>query len=181
MKRKLRTRSDQPPAGVSATAIAFVEKSAAPELGMGLLLGEGEPTRTLGTAVFSGMLGVTGFGLLQTPVFYSVILGLTSRKTAHRVPEAGPKPGAGGEVKRDGETPGRDGDQDGRGGAAAGSGRGVRAIRPLSPLFRGSIAVIRVAGPLVYPVRPGSHSLRSSQCHVDRVHLRPPHWRSVAG
>jgi multidrug efflux pump subunit AcrB len=32
-----------------------------------------EMRRTLGTAVFSGMLGVTGFGLLLTPVFYYVI------------------------------------------------------------------------------------------------------------
>jgi hypothetical protein len=47
-----------------------------------------------------------GFGLLLTPVFYSVILGLTSRKTVLLVPGAGPAPGAGGVVKRDGETPG---------------------------------------------------------------------------
>jgi multidrug efflux pump subunit AcrB len=32
-----------------------------------------EMRRTLGTAVFSGMLGVTLFGLLLTPVFYYVI------------------------------------------------------------------------------------------------------------
>jgi len=32
-----------------------------------------EMRRTLGTAVFSGMLGVTAFGLLLTPVFYYVI------------------------------------------------------------------------------------------------------------
>jgi multidrug efflux pump subunit AcrB len=29
--------------------------------------------RTLGTAVFSGMLGVTLFGILLTPVFFYVI------------------------------------------------------------------------------------------------------------
>jgi multidrug efflux pump len=29
--------------------------------------------RTLGTAVFSGMVGVTLFGIFLTPVFYSVI------------------------------------------------------------------------------------------------------------
>ena len=29
--------------------------------------------QSLGTAVFFGMLGVTGFGLLFTPVFYSVV------------------------------------------------------------------------------------------------------------
>ncbi len=32
----------------------------------------------LGTAVFSGMLGVTFFGLLLTPVFYVVIRGFSS-------------------------------------------------------------------------------------------------------
>ncbi|MBX7104235.1 MAG: multidrug efflux RND transporter permease subunit [Gemmataceae bacterium] len=37
-----------------------------------------EMRRTLGTAVFSGMLGVTLFGLVLTPVFFVVIDGLTS-------------------------------------------------------------------------------------------------------
>ena len=32
-----------------------------------------EMRRTLGTAVFSGMLGVTLFGIFLTPVFYYVI------------------------------------------------------------------------------------------------------------
>jgi HAE1 family hydrophobic/amphiphilic exporter-1 len=32
-----------------------------------------EMRRALGTAVFSGMLGVTLFGLLFTPVFYVVV------------------------------------------------------------------------------------------------------------
>jgi multidrug efflux pump len=32
-----------------------------------------EMRRTLGTAVFSGMLGVTAFGLLLTPIFFSTI------------------------------------------------------------------------------------------------------------
>ena len=34
----------------------------------------------LGTAVFWGMIGVTGFGLLFTPVFYVVIRSLTAKK-----------------------------------------------------------------------------------------------------
>ncbi len=38
-----------------------------------------EMRRTLGTAVFSGMLGVTAFGLLLTPVFYYVIERLFGR------------------------------------------------------------------------------------------------------
>ena len=39
-----------------------------------------EMRRALGTAVFWGMLGVTFFGLLLTPVFYVVIRGFTERK-----------------------------------------------------------------------------------------------------
>ena len=44
-----------------------------------LMLAEGagaEMRRTLGTAVFAGMLGVTAFGLLFTPVFYVISTGL---------------------------------------------------------------------------------------------------------
>jgi len=35
---------------------------------------------SLGVAVFSGMLGVTAFGLLFTPIFYKVIRGMTKEK-----------------------------------------------------------------------------------------------------
>jgi multidrug efflux pump len=42
----------------------------------------GEMRRALGTAVFSGMLGVTLFGIFLTPVFYYVIRRLTDRKKA---------------------------------------------------------------------------------------------------
>ena len=48
-----------------------------------LLLAKGagaEMRRALGTAVFSGMLGVTFFGIFLTPVFYTVIRKLTERK-----------------------------------------------------------------------------------------------------
>jgi multidrug efflux pump len=38
-----------------------------------------ESRRILGTAVFSGMMGVTFFGLILTPVFYVAIQGLTQR------------------------------------------------------------------------------------------------------
>jgi multidrug efflux pump len=41
-----------------------------------------EMRRTLGIAVFSGMLGVTAFGIFFTPVFYSVIRWFTERKPA---------------------------------------------------------------------------------------------------
>ena len=38
-----------------------------------------EMRQALGTAVFFGMLGVTGFGLLFTPVFYVVCRGISAR------------------------------------------------------------------------------------------------------
>jgi len=38
-----------------------------------------EMRRALGTTVFFGMLGVTFFGLILTPVFYVVIRKLTAR------------------------------------------------------------------------------------------------------
>jgi multidrug efflux pump subunit AcrB len=41
-----------------------------------------EMRRTLGTAVFSGMLGVTLFGVFLTPVFYYVIQWLADRRAA---------------------------------------------------------------------------------------------------
>lgn len=41
-----------------------------------------EMRQTLGIAVFSGMLGVTAFGIFFTPVFYSVIRRFTERKPA---------------------------------------------------------------------------------------------------
>ena len=47
-----------------------------------LVIGEGagaEMRRTLGTAVFVGMLGVTLFGIFLTPVFFYVIQWLADR------------------------------------------------------------------------------------------------------
>ncbi|MDD5037072.1 MAG: efflux RND transporter permease subunit, partial [Methylococcaceae bacterium] len=43
-----------------------------------------EARQILGTTVFSGMLGVTLFGLLLTPVFYVVIQSLVDRREARR-------------------------------------------------------------------------------------------------
>lgn len=43
-----------------------------------------EMRRALGTTVFSGMLGVTIFGLFLTPVFFTVIRGLTHRNLTVR-------------------------------------------------------------------------------------------------
>jgi multidrug efflux pump subunit AcrB len=39
-----------------------------------------EMRQALGTAVFFGMLGVTGFGLFLTPVFYVVIMWFKERR-----------------------------------------------------------------------------------------------------
>jgi multidrug efflux pump len=44
-----------------------------------------EMRRTLGTAVFAGMIGVTLFGLVLTPVFYSVVRWLSDRKVVEPV------------------------------------------------------------------------------------------------
>ena len=41
-----------------------------------------EMRQVLGTAVFSGMLGVTIFGLFLTPAFYVILRGLTARRGA---------------------------------------------------------------------------------------------------
>ena len=46
-----------------------------------------EMRQSLGTAVFSGMLGVTGFGLLFTPAFYTAVRKL-HRKPSPAVTEA---------------------------------------------------------------------------------------------
>jgi multidrug efflux pump len=42
--------------------------------------------QALGTAVFFGMLGVTGFGLFLTPVFYVVIMWFKERRTKAPAP-----------------------------------------------------------------------------------------------
>jgi len=48
-----------------------------------------EMRRVMGIAVFSGMLGVTFFGLLFTPVFYVLIRGLVSRRAPNVQPSSG--------------------------------------------------------------------------------------------
>jgi multidrug efflux pump subunit AcrB len=48
-----------------------------------------EMRQSLGTAVFFGMLGVTGFGLLFTPVFYVTVRRLFGRARAEAAPLAG--------------------------------------------------------------------------------------------
>src|SRR4051812_2250414 len=49
-----------------------------------------EMRRTLRTAVFAGMLGVTLFGLVLTPVFYAVIRRLSGRPAPERPAAAAP-------------------------------------------------------------------------------------------
>jgi len=77
-----------------------------------LVLAEGagaEMRRTLGTAVFSGMLGVTLFGIFLTPVFYYVIQWFSDRGEQNpSSPAVAPPHG------QQGIGPGENGHQDGR-------------------------------------------------------------------
>jgi multidrug efflux pump subunit AcrB len=62
-----------------------------------------EMRKTLGTAVFAGMIGVTGFGIFLTPVFYYVIMRLADRGAP---PPAATEPSPHGEKRTDAqETP----------------------------------------------------------------------------
>ncbi len=84
-----------------------------------LMVSEGagaEMRQTLGTAVFSGMLGVTLFGIFLTPVFYYVIQWASDRRTAAR------------RANQDGgdlEPAGEDTEAAARAGAYAGNGDGA--------------------------------------------------------
>jgi Cu/Ag efflux pump CusA len=51
-----------------------------------------EMRQALGTAVFFGMLGVTGFGLFLTPVFYVVIMWFKERRDKRRAASVQPTP-----------------------------------------------------------------------------------------
>jgi multidrug efflux pump len=51
-----------------------------------------EMRRTLGTAVFAGMIGVTLFGIFLTPVFYSVVRGLVERRRSIAIDPWQPPP-----------------------------------------------------------------------------------------
>ena len=50
-----------------------------------------EMRHAIGIAVFSGMLGVTFFGLVFTPVFYVVSTGLSELRFRWRKPEVPPE------------------------------------------------------------------------------------------
>jgi multidrug efflux pump subunit AcrB len=72
-----------------------------------LVVSEGagaEMRRTLGTAVFSGMLGVTLFGIFLTPVFYYVITWVKDRRGARPVAAPAAPPSPNGVAHPDGEV-----------------------------------------------------------------------------
>ena len=79
-----RGRADGQPAAVAAdlddlVGLHFRRHSAGPGRGAGA-----EMRRALGMAVFSGMLGVTFFGIFLTPVFFYVIQWFSATKIARR-------------------------------------------------------------------------------------------------
>lgn len=49
-----------------------------------------ELRHAIGTAVFFGMLGVTFFGLIFTPVFYVVVRKFAAKPHAHEAPRRAP-------------------------------------------------------------------------------------------
>jgi|GEM_PF-2741134 len=51
--------------------------------------------RALGQAVFSGMLGITAFGILLTPVFFGVIQRIAEWRNHQSKDQASPLPMAG--------------------------------------------------------------------------------------
>jgi multidrug efflux pump subunit AcrB len=62
---------------------------------LALAVGAGAEVRhALGVTVFAGMLGVTLFGLLLTPVFYVFVRRATARRTAPADPAQLPTPEA---------------------------------------------------------------------------------------
>ena len=93
-----------------------------------LVVSEGagaEMRKTLGTAVFSGMLGVTLFGIFLTPVFYFVIQWISDRRTARirkRELEDDDSPP---DSSRDGDEPSSEFTTSGEGVLAESSGNGA--------------------------------------------------------
>jgi multidrug efflux pump len=80
------------PTSIVEPTIFSCSGAAAPQLSLVLVIGFGvqslvlatgagaEMRSSLGTAVFSGMIGVTLFGIFLTPVFLFVLLWFTERK-----------------------------------------------------------------------------------------------------
>ena len=52
-----------------------------------------EMRQSLGTAVFFGMIGVTAFGLIFTPVFYVVCMWIAERSKRRRAAPVGARGG----------------------------------------------------------------------------------------
>ena len=93
-----------------------------------LVLSEGagaEMRRTLGTAVFSGMLGVTLFGIFLTPVFYYVIQWFSDRRMSHREGADAAQSNDHGDGDGQGEGLARNGKHGGRNGHSAEDENGV--------------------------------------------------------
>jgi multidrug efflux pump len=68
-----------------------------------LMISEGagaEMRRTLGVAVFAGMLGVTLFGILMTPVFYYLIQWVSDRRAGAPPTAPNLEPGHNGQLRR---------------------------------------------------------------------------------
>jgi hypothetical protein len=94
--------------------------------------------QTLGTAVFSGMLGVTLFGIFLTPVFYYVIQWFADRRAEARRREEQELEGQQPKPPHDDGHPVGDGpvdvefafDANGEPVAAAGHGQGNGVARP---------------------------------------------------
>ena len=96
-----------------------------------------EMRQTLGTAVFSGMLGVTLFGIFLTPVFYYVIQWFSDQRAASRPADTRNE---GESEKSHGDHPNGDGHPSRSSpcrptgmGTAAGHGNGARSWRRPSP------------------------------------------------
>ena len=68
---------------IMMTSFAFILGVVPPVISIGA---GAEMRRTLGTAVFCGMLGVTIFGIFLTPVFYYVIQWLVRLRRTDRTP-----------------------------------------------------------------------------------------------
>src|SRR5688500_10018787 len=109
-----------------------------------------EMRQSLGTAVFSGMLGVTLFGLFLTPVFY-VLLSRSRARGAVAVREHAPPSAAGGPQASGPDTAARRV-------PGAGASRRLRARPQLPPPG----------------ARPARGDARPAGADGSRVHRRPP-------
>ena len=80
---------DVRPDGDPPQFVERLDEPSTPRIAQYLARAGAEMRVALGTAVFWGMIGVTLFGLLFTPVFYVVIRGLVARFRGPEAPAAG--------------------------------------------------------------------------------------------